>query len=297
MLQQHYDAIKGYSPVLAATIIWSGNFIVARILADTVAPVSLVVMRSSIACVLLLPFVFGSLRREAPIIFKNIGFLMITAFLGITMSNLLVYVAAGTSNALSMSLIGISSPIFTIVFARMFLGDTLTMRRAAGMFIAIFGVTFLITNGHPAALTQMRFTHGDFWMLGQAISFAVYSILIRKKQTGLSPLVFLFCMFSMGAVILLPAFLWEAGALLRTDFSREMIVAVLYLGVGPSLLSYLFWNRSVAMIGPAKAAIVYYLLPLFSGIAGFFFLGEPITGTHLLSGALILIGVVLATNG
>ncbi len=296
LLVEHYRPAKGYFLVLAATAIWSGNFIVARILSDSVPPVTLSVLRSAIAIIMLLPFVVRPLVSQIPIIRKHLGYIALTAFLGLTITNTLVYIAAATSNALNMTLIAICSSLLTILFARFFLHDTLTLRRIVGLVAATTGVIFLITGGRPSRLAHLTFSEGDLWMLIQASSFALYSILVRKKPAELHPLTFLFSLFVLGLVFLLPWLAWELSGTKVIEFSPTAVGAILYLGVGPSLLAYLCWNQSVAIIGPTRAAFVYYCLPLFSGGEALLLLGEPITTVHVLSGTMILGGVIFATR-
>jgi drug/metabolite transporter (DMT)-like permease len=293
---KRYRPFEGYLFVLAATVIWSGNFIVARILSDSVPPVTLVVLRNIIAAAVLVPFIVKPLRREFGAILRHLVYLVFTAFLGITMCNTLLYVAAATSNALNLSLIAIFSPVFTVLFARVLLHDVLTVRRLTGLIAATVGVVLLVTKGQVHRLADVTFSEGDLWMLGQAASFALYSIMVQKKPRELSPLTFLFAMFVLGMLVVLPWFDWQQCGTMIIESSPAMIGAVLYLGIGPSLLAYLCWNQSVAIIGPTRAAFVYYCLPLFSGVEGLILLSEPVTVVHLLSGCFILGGVVFATN-
>lgn len=289
-------SVRGYLLVLAATAIWSGNFIIARVLSNSVPPVTLVVLRSVLAALILLPFVIRPLCSEIGVIRRHLGYLTLTAFLGITMCNTLLYVAAETSNALNLSLIAIFSPVFTVLFARLFLRDVLTSRRIAGLVAATAGVILLVTKGQIYRLSHLTLSEGDLWMLGQAVSFALYSILVRMKPPELSPLTFLFSLFVLGMLFVLPWFDWEQSGRTLVEFSPKIIGAIIYLGVGPSLVAYLCWNQSVAIIGPTKAAFVYYCLPLFSGIEGLLLLGEPVNAFHVVSGVLILGGVIVATN-
>jgi drug/metabolite transporter (DMT)-like permease len=293
---QPHRALKGYLFVLAATLIWSGNFVVARILSDVVPPATLVVLRSVIAAVVMTPFVIGPLRNEIRLVIKHLAYLGLTAFLGITMCNYLVYVAAATSNALNMSLIAIFSPVFTVLFARMFLQDTLTIRKVTGLLWATAGVAILVTKGQFYRLADLTVSTGDFWMLGQAVSFAFYSILVRKRPLELSSLTFLFCMFVLGLLPCLPWFDWERVGSIIGESSPTVLGAILYLGIGPSLLAYLCWNRSVEIIGPTRAAFVYYCIPLFSGLEGIVLLHETVSIVHLLSGGFILGGIIFATK-
>ncbi len=260
------------------------------------SPVTLVVLRSAIAVVVLFPFVIRDLIEEMPEMRKHFWYLALTAFMGMTMCNTLVYIAALTSPGLNLTLIAICSPIFTMVFARLFLRDTLTVGRITGLITATCGVVLLITRGEYSRLASLAFSEGDLWMLGQASSFALYSILVRKKPAELRPLTFLFSLFVLGLLFLAPWFAWEWSTSKAIEFTPTIVGAIFYLGIGPSLLAYLCWNQSVAIIGPTKAAFVYYCLPLFSGVEAIILLGEPVGVMHVLSGILILAGVIVATR-
>ncbi|MDP3430459.1 MAG: DMT family transporter, partial [Desulfomicrobium sp.] len=72
--------------------------------------------------------------------------------------------------------------------------------------------------------------------------------------------------------------------------------AILYVGLGASLASYAMWNSAVKSIGPSLAGLIYYSLPLFSGVAAFVLLDEPMGLIHLASAACILGGILLATR-
>ena len=75
-----------------------------------------------------------------------------------------------------------------------------------------------------------------------------------------------------------------------------MAECVLYVGLGASLAAYGLWNKAVVAIGPSLSGLIYYSLPLFSGLAAWSFLGELVGLTHLVSGCCILGGIVLTTR-
>lgn len=277
-------------------MIWSWNFIVARTLADSMPPVTLAFLRWTTAVIFLLPFSLPALWRDRRMVVKHLGYLSVTGFLGVTMFNTLVYIAGHTTKALNMSLVAISSPVFIVIFARIFLGDPFNVHRIAGLVTATIGVTLLITDGDLHRLTALSLSLGDLWMVVAAAIFAGYSILVRLKPAGLKPVVFLSSMFILGLVFLVPWLGWELSDPRHMVFSKEVIGAILYLGVGPSLLAFLCWNRAVEIVGPAQAAFVYYSLPIFSGAEAFVFLREPVDWIHFLSGFLIVAGIIVATR-
>ena len=289
-------SVMGYVLVLTATAIWSGNFIVARVLSNSVPPVTLSFLRWAIAVVVLLPFAVRPLSRDIQVIRRHLGYLSLTAFLVVTVFNTLIYMAAHTSKALNLSLIAVSSPIFIVLFARVFLKDRFTFRRILGLVSATFGVVLLITEGNLSRLMGLTFSEGDAWMILAAGIFGAYSILARVKPVGLSPVAFLCSTSILGLLFLLPWVIWELRDVQIINFSPTVIAAIIYLGIGPSLLAFLCWNEAITLIGPVRAAFVYYSLPVFSGAEALVILGEPVHVVHIFSGILILLGVIVATR-
>jgi drug/metabolite transporter (DMT)-like permease len=258
--------------------------------------VTLAFLRFTTAVIILLPFGIRAFCRDIPVVRKHLGYLALTAFLGLTLCNTFVYIAAHTSNTLNLSLIALCSPIFVAIFARLFLHDTLTFSRISGLFTATLGAVLLITGGRIHHLMSFTFSEGDLWMLGQAASFALYSILVQLKPAEISHGTLLSSLFVLGWILLMPWFAWEITRVNAINFSATALAFIVYLAVGPSLLAYLCWNRAVRIIGSVRAGLVSYCLPLFCGIEAYLFLNEPVSWIHIFSGALILVGVVVATR-
>jgi len=281
---------------LAATIIWSGNFIVARGLGGHFPPVQLAWFRWLTATVILLPFAFRNLARERRQIKSNLGFLSLTALIGITVFNTLIYIAGRYTTALNLALIATFTPIFLLLLSRIFLGEAITLRKTAGIAIAVFGVVSLVTKGDYSRLAALDLNIGDLGMLVASGLFAAYSILVGQKPRELGQTAFLTATFVLGLIFLTPWALWEILSGNRAVFTAPAVGAILYIGIGASLISFLLWNRAVLLIGPARSGFIYYSLPLFSGIEALLILGETVTMAHIYSGFCIIAGIIVATN-
>ncbi len=286
----------GFAFALGATMIWSGNFIVARGLNELVNPATLALMRWITACLFMLPVAGRTAWEQRKIIQKHIRYLLPTAFLGVTVFNTLIYVAAHSSTALNLSLIATSTPIFIILFARMFLREPITASRVAGLLLAVSGVVLLITRGDFSVLLGLSFAAGDIWMILAAVIFGGYSILIRKKPPEISLGVFLMSTFLLGLLMLVPWALWEIFCMGFPALSMDIVGSVLYIGIGASLAAFFLWTRAIEIIGPSAAGLIYYTLPLFSGFGAFLILGEPVGWVHALSGIMIFGGIITATR-
>lgn len=158
------------------------------------------------------------------------------------------------------------------------------------------GIVFLLVKGSWERLTTFHFTTGDLWVLGAAIFFAGYNIMVRKKPTGITPKVFLLTTFFTGAVLLLPFYLWETAHTTPIIFTTNLSLAIIYLGLATSVIAFLLWNISISKLGAARTSLFGNLIPLFSSLEALWLLHEEITTFHLISGALIIVGLIVANT-
>jgi drug/metabolite transporter (DMT)-like permease len=290
------QTLSGYLFALGATAIWSGNFIIARGLSEIVPPVSLAFWRWAVAVIVFLPFALKPLIAEREQLRKHISYLSVTAFLGVTVFNTLIYIAGHTTSALNLSLIAITFPIFIIILSRMLYGELITANKILGIVLVTSGVVLLITKGNLSVLLNISFAVGDLWMLSASVIFAVYSILIKQKPKELSILSFQLSTFSLGLLFLLPFFVWESNTVPSGNYDITTVLSILYLGIFASLTAFVLWNKAIVTIGPSKSALIYYTLPLFSGFLAYLLLNEGIGMMHLFSALLIVSGILTANR-
>jgi drug/metabolite transporter (DMT)-like permease len=279
---------------VAATIIWSGNFIIARAVNKEIAPVALSFYRWGTATVLLLPFAWKHIKPSLRFIIEHKAYFFWTSLTGISLFNTFVYVAGHSSTAINMALIGTtSSPIMSVIMAHFFLKEHIQLRRIIGMLLCICGILFLLSKGSFYNLMHLHFTAGDVWILMAAFSFACYNIFVRKRPQQMQPVGFLFCVFAIGTLLLLPAFIIESFYTEPTVWNFTIAGSILYLGLGTSVISFLFWNRSIKELGAGRTALFGNLIPIFSSLEAVVLLGEKITIIHLISFLLIAAGLVV----
>ncbi len=294
--QQSRPALSGYLFAIGATAIWSGNFIIARGLNESIPPITLAFWRWVVAVMVFLPFALKPLIAERNILKQHLPYLSITALLGITIFNTLIYFAGHTTTAINLSLISITFPIFIVILSRIFYRELITLNKGIGILLVAAGVILLITKGVLAKLLNISFAIGDFWMLLAAITFAVYSLLLKRKPEQLSIWAFQLSTFILGLIFLAPFFIWEYVTVPHAQFDMKTVGSILYVGIFASLTAFVLWNKAVVTLGPSKAGMIYYTLPIFSGISAYFFLNERISSIHLFSILLIVAGILTANH-
>ncbi|MFD2525297.1 DMT family transporter [Flavihumibacter stibioxidans] len=285
----------GAALAVIATLIWSGNFIIARGVIHDIPPVSLAFFRWLTASVLMLPLAWKQLRAEWPVVIKNPVYFLWTALTGVALFNTFVYIAGHYSPAINLALIGTtSSPILAILLARIFLKEKITGLRIAGLTLCITGILYLLSAGSFHKLITFQFGRGDAWILAGALAFAIYNILVRKKPSGISAQNFLFIIFSTGTLMLLPFTLAEQADSPAIEWTWPLAGVILYLGLGTSVIAFLCWNAAIVRLGAARTALFGNLIPIFSSLEALWLLMEKITLLHLVSGMLVVGGLIIA---
>ncbi|MEG2173343.1 MAG: DMT family transporter [Desulfovibrionaceae bacterium] len=285
----------GYLAALGATMVWSGNFVVARAIATDIPPIQLNFWRWVVALACLLPMALPHLRREWPVIRQHLGYLAFMALMGISLLNTLIYKGGQTTESLNMALLVPTVPIMIIILSRIFYGEAITPRRLLGVVVVLLGVLIIISRGDMQRLAAVRFAAGDFWALGGAACFAVYSLFVRQRPVNLSIESFNTLTFALGLMFMIPPLIWEMWVLPLPVLTVPVGIGILYSGVGCSFVSYMLWAKAISILGPVRAGFVYYTLPLFTAVAATMVLGEVVSMAHVLGGLCIIAGILVAT--
>jgi len=289
------EILTGITLAILATIIWSGNFIVARAVNKDIPPVSLNFYRWLTASVIILPFAYHQFKKEWKTVRQSWHYLFWISLTGISLFNTFVYVGAHYTSAINLALIGTtSSPIMSILFARIFLNERIGLLKMVGLLLCIIGVLFLLSKGDFQNLVHLQFGTGDLWVLLAAFCFSVYNTMVKKKPVAISPVNFLFVIFSLGTLLVLPFYAWEVSSTAAVQWNYKLLLAVLYLGVGASVICFFIWNIAIGKLGAGRTALFGNLIPVFSSIEAALFLHEDFTRVHILSMIIIFTGIVLA---
>ncbi len=287
---------QGYTSAIGATLFWSGSFVIASGLGDRIPPVQLSFWRWLVAVVVFAPLALRSVTEHRRLIMQHLPYLTFTALIGVTIFNTLVYLAGRTTSAVNLSLIGMTFPIVIILLARILYGEIISPAKVVGTLITVIGVVVLITGGSLDRLLHMSFAAGDLWMFLAATLFAVYSILVKRKPEAMPIVVFQFSTFALGLCMLLPLYLWSRATQPSFVWDSVTVLAVGHVGVFASLAAFFLWNQALLVVGPSKAALIYYLVPVFSGIAGSLFLGQSVGLLHAACMVVIVLGTLTASG-
>lgn len=289
------DIVLGYTLALLATMLWAGNFVVARAIAEAIPPWQCNFWRWVVALVVLMPFAWKPVQQDWVLLRRHWRYLLIMGIVGVTLLNTLIYKAGQTTESLNMALMVPAAPVVILLLSRVLYKEMITSARLAGLVVVLVGMLVLVSRGDWQRLAALQINSGDLWALGGVICFGVYSLFIRQRPAEISSLSFNMATFSLGVVVSLPFTIAEAIILPLPTLSAPVIVGTLYTGIGCSAMAFWLWTLAIDRIGPVQAGLVYYTLPIFTGIASVFILQEHVAWAQIVGGGLIIGGICAAT--
>jgi len=281
-----------YLLLVLPPLFWAGNAVLARGMAGQIPPVAMSFWRWAIALVLLLPFTWRHARRDWPAIRAGWKMTVLLGLLGIASFNTLLYTAAHTTTAINIALTQSVMPAIIVLISFALYREKVRRLQLLAVLLCILGAAYIVIRGDWQRLLQLRFVEGDLLMLLAVSLYGLYSVLLRKRP-AVHPLSLLTATFAVGVVALIPLYLWEIGTSAPLKLNGAVILSLLYIGLCPSIIAYLCWNRGIEMIGANRAGLFINLIPLFASLMAVLFLGEQFQNYHLFGILLIFGGLVL----
>jgi drug/metabolite transporter (DMT)-like permease len=282
------------SPYFLLTLtafIWSLNWIVGRAIVGHVSPIALTFIRWSIAVTVLMPFAFPLIRANWHVVRRDWKTIVWLAFWGTGLHNAFSYTGLQFTTATNGVILNSATPVLIVVLSWALYRETITRLQAAGIAVSLFGVAVIVSHGDLGALAALAINKGDVIVFVGVGFWAAYTVFLRHKPAELPGLALLACCGCVGLAFLAPIVAIEAVFFEgRVELTFATVAAMLYLGIFPSLVAYVCWNRAVAEVGPAVSGVFMHLMPPFAGVLAWIFLDERIYLYHLAGIGLILAG-------
>jgi drug/metabolite transporter (DMT)-like permease len=277
-------------------VLFASNVVVARAVAATMPPVALAFGRWGLAALLLLPVAARPLWRARRAVRRELFDLFVLGVLGMVICGAVVYVGARTTTATNIGLIYAASPVFIIVLARVFYGETMAAVQMLGVLLSLAGVVTIIARGDISVLLGLTFTIGDLYILGASFAWAVYSVWLRHRPSALAVTPRFTAITIAGVVALVPFLFIEAATQGLPPLDGFTLGVMLFLAIVPGVGAYQTYALVQRRLGANRAALLMYLIPVYNAGLAWALLGETLHLYHCAGAALVLPGIFLATR-
>jgi len=285
-----------YLLLFLTVLFWSGNMVIARGVHEAVPPIALAFWRWMIALALVLPFALPHLKSQLAELKRNWRILVLLGLFSVGCYNTFVYIALQSTTATNATMLNSFIPVATIVFAFALMGKRLTRLEAAGAALSLIGVMVIVARGELDTLLGLSLNRGDVWMMLAVLSWGLYTVGLNWRPKNMHPMLMLAALTVVGLAVLTPAYAWELGTGKQIELSTGTLIAIVYIGIFPGFLGYVFYNAGVAAVGPSRGALFIHLMPVFGTILAVIFLGERPLWFHFVGISLVFAGIFLTTR-
>ncbi|RPH58332.1 MAG: DMT family transporter [Chloroflexi bacterium] len=291
-LSSHSHSLFGLFAGLSAAAIWGGMYVVSKVVMETMPPFVLLTLRLILGAAVLFAFIQwrGGIRADRPQFWQVFG----VGLIGYGISLGFQFVGTKLSTAANGSLVTSATPAFVLLFAALILGEKITFRRLLALIVASLGVLAVI-DPRTAELNPDLFW-GNLSLIGAAITWALYSVLIRKVTRNLDVLTVSLIALLGGLPISVPMAIWQGITSGIGAITWGVIGGVLFIGVISTALAMYLWNTAFAELPAGLASLTFFAQPVVGALLGWFFLGDKITPLFILGGVLIGIGIVISNE-
>lgn len=286
---------------LSAAAIWGGMYVVSKVVLEVVPPFALLTSRLLLGFLALWLVIawqgrLSSLPRHG---FRLTRRQFVSAFgvglVGYGVSLGFQFVGTKLSTAANGALVTSATPALVLPFAWLLLKEPVTTCRLAAILVASLGVLAVI-DPRSADWSSDLFL-GNLSLLGAALTWALYSVLVRKVSAGGVDLLQVTAIFLLGGLpITVPLGAWELSTQGMGQITLAIFGGILFLGIISTAIAMFLWNYAFARLPAATASLTFFAQPVVGTLLGWFFLGEQITALFLLGGVLIGIGILISTS-
>ena len=283
-----------YADLLLLTVvfIWATNYTFGKIALREFEPTSIAALRTLFAAPILL-VVVALKERCLHIGKKDILPFAILGLLGHFLNRFGWSYGLNFTTASNASLLMATTPIIAAVFATFLRVERITLIAAIGIAVTVLGVFFVIEKDFSSLEFGKATVFGDFFVLGGAFSFALFSVYAKYFLHEYSILRLTAFSAQFGAFFMVPFIL---GPLFRGALFHHSLKAwlcLLYISILGNALTALFWIIGISKIGPTRTTMYQTLVPLVAIAFAMVMLGERLFKVQVIGMVLVLGGSYL----
>lgn len=287
------DLVKLYMGLMLVTsLLWGGNFVVAKTLVAHASPMTLTMVRWLIAIIVLVPLVWWKEKKLIPPK-QAIVPLLLMGVTGVAFFNIFQFLALERTTSTNAGLISTMNTISIALFSFVLLKEKITKWQLSAMVLSLFGVVLVLSKGDLEMLLDFQLNTGDLWMLAAVCVWGLYSVCSKWAMQTTSPLMATLYAGIFGVLLLLP---FTTTDFTFTNVNTYFILSLLYTGIISTVVCMVFWNIGVQKLGATTSGIFLNFNPIFTALLAYLFIGENMSWLQGIGGLIVIMGCYLFTH-
>jgi drug/metabolite transporter (DMT)-like permease len=277
---------------IAAASIWGGMYVVSKAVLDIIPPFTLLSLRLILGALCL--FLILVAQRGATLSRRIIFQTLLVGFIGYGISLGFQFTGTKLSTASNAALVTSASPIFILLFGVWLLRERVSLGRILALLLASLGVLAVVD---PRTLMfGGEEVVGNVILIGAALTWGLYSVLIKRLTQHASTLEVSLYAFVGGLPLSMTSAVFERDLILWHAINGAVILGVLYLGIISTALAMYLWNSALARLDAGIVSLLFFAQPLVGASLGVIFLDEALDMGFWVGAALIAAGLILAAR-
>ena len=271
---------------LAATVfIWASSYSAIRVGLEAFGPGQVALARLAVASAVLVLYA-AAVRMRLPDA-GDMPAVLLSGFLAFAVYHFALNTGQVTVSAGAASILIGTAPIFTALWATVFLRERLSAWGWAGFAMSLVGAS-LVAAGEGGGF---GFDAGALLVLLAAVCVSVYFVLQKPYLAKYGALPFTTYAIWTGTLLslpFLPGLVEQVGSV-----SAGALFSMLYLGVFPTALGYVTYAYAFSRMPASIAVSFLYLIPVMAYLIAWVWLGEVPAVLSVIGGSVALSGVVI----
>ena len=219
------------------------------------------------------------------------------SFLGYFMTQITFLIAIPDVTPMDCSIISAMSPIYTMFIAAIVLKEPVTLKKAGGVAVSLFGIIFLIMNSVSSSggITESKMS-GIFLMILNSLSFSLYLGIFKPLISKYSVVTFMKWIFLFSFLMSVPMSGKEIITLSWTSIPSAQLWELGYLIVFATFISYFLIPVGQKMIRPPLVSMYSYIQPIIATAISICIGMDTLTWQKILAAAMVFGGVIIVSR-
>lgn|GEM_PF-1347144 len=280
--------MSGYFKLLFACVIWGTGWTTARYSVVHLGPFLTGEYRFILSFLFSLPFLF--FLKSFRFSFRTVLYMIPLALTGYYLNNLMAYLGLNYTTGTTASIIVMTNPMNIAVLSYFILKDRLNAAGVLSILLSVAGALIVVVKGDFMSIVTMDVNVGNLLIVGCALSWSIYSILIKILEDKVTSVENITYGTLFAAIGFLPFSLEPASA---GSISAALVAALIFLSLFNTNLAFYFWSEGIKDANPNSAAVFFGLIPLSAAVTENIVFGERMALYHVIGALLIFLGILL----
>ncbi|QHS21877.1 DMT family transporter [Virgibacillus sp. MSP4-1] len=285
-----------YILMIFVVLMYAGNILTGKAI-NELPPLTIAFFRLLVAFMVIFPIGYKSAREYSGTFMELKKPFLVMTLTGVTFFNTFIYGSLQFTTASKVSILETVIPVVTVILSAIFLKEHLGKVQWLGIVLSFVGALWVVMGGKIRTLTGLNWNIGDAIMIGAILCWSIYSIFVKRYMHHFPAYGALLVMTGISVIVLFPLVMVEWMLAGVPDLVHANLWSgLLYLGIFPSFIALLCYNRAVDQLGASQASIFLNFLPVVTMAGAFLWLGERITFMQIVGTLVVITGVLLTTQ-